>query len=106
MESLLSESGHLRTLAFLYASKGMSSKSLSIWRVLARNYSSSYLKDSHGANHLQDTTKDNSFDQQTAVAKASRILEASSDQELVLQHLGWVWHSFRFSGAFCFRHAN
>ncbi|XP_016475149.2 vacuolar sorting protein 3 [Nicotiana tabacum] len=90
LESLLSESGHLRTLAFLYASKGMSSKSLSIWRVLARNYSSSYLKDSHGANHLQDTTKDNSFDQQTAVAKASRILEASSDQELVLQHLGWI----------------
>ncbi|KAJ8569704.1 hypothetical protein K7X08_006281 [Anisodus acutangulus] len=90
LESLLSESGHLRTLAFLYASKGMSSKSLSIWRVLARNYSSSHLKDSHGTNHVQDTTKDISFDQETAVMEASKILEASSDQELVLQHLGWI----------------
>ncbi|XP_016560409.1 vacuolar sorting protein 3 isoform X4 [Capsicum annuum] len=90
LESLLSESGHLRTLAFLYASKGMSSKSLSIWRVLARNYSSSYLNDSHGANHIQDTTKDVSFDQESAVVEASKILEASSDQELVLQHLGWI----------------
>ncbi|KAH0688905.1 hypothetical protein KY289_016263 [Solanum tuberosum] len=45
LESLLSESGHLQALAFLYASKGMSSKSLSIWPVLARNYSSSYLND-------------------------------------------------------------
>ncbi|XP_059316454.1 vacuolar sorting protein 3 isoform X3 [Lycium ferocissimum] len=90
LESLLSESGHLRTLAFLYASKGMSAKSLSIWRLLARNYSSSYLKDSHGANHLQDTIKDISSDQETAVMEASIILEASSDQELVLQHLGWI----------------
>ncbi|XP_055810495.1 vacuolar sorting protein 3 isoform X2 [Solanum dulcamara] len=90
LESLLSESGHLRTLAFLYASKGMSSKSLSIWRVLARNYSSSYVNDSHGASHLHDTTKDIYFDQETAVMEASKILEASSDQELVLQHLGWI----------------
>ncbi|CAN4116190.1 unnamed protein product [Withania somnifera] len=89
LESLLSESGHLRTLAFLYASKGMSAKSLSIWRVLARNYSLSY-NDSHGANHLKHTTKDISFDQETAVMEASKILEASSDQELVLQHLGWI----------------
>ncbi|XP_049405351.1 vacuolar sorting protein 3 isoform X24 [Solanum stenotomum] len=90
LESLLSESGHLRALAFLYASKGMSSKSLSIWRVLARNYSSSYLNDSHGANHLQDTINSISSDQETSVMEASKILESSSDQELVLQHLGWI----------------
>ncbi|XP_015076339.1 vacuolar sorting protein 3 isoform X3 [Solanum pennellii] len=90
LELLLSESGHLRALAFLYASKGMSSKSLSIWRVLARNYSSSYLNDSHGANHLQDTINSITSDQETAVMEASKILESSSDQELVLQHLGWI----------------
>ncbi|KAL3341366.1 hypothetical protein AABB24_025760 [Solanum stoloniferum] len=90
LESLLSESGHLRALAFLYASKGMSSKSLSIWRVLARNYSSSYLNDSHGANHLQDAINGISSDQEIAVMEASKILESSSDQELVLQHLGWI----------------
>ncbi|XP_027185789.1 vacuolar sorting protein 3 isoform X1 [Coffea eugenioides] len=68
LEMLLNDSGHLRTLAFLYASKGMSSKALAIWRVLAKVTSG----------------------QETAVAEASNILEESSDQDLVLQHLGWI----------------
>ncbi|XP_038894018.1 vacuolar sorting protein 3 isoform X2 [Benincasa hispida] len=89
LETLLEESGHLRTLAFLYASKGMSSKALAIWRILGRNYPSRLLKDSS-----MDDTMDNSIvdtsGKETAAAEASKILEESSDQELVLQHLGWI----------------
>ncbi|KAM7505638.1 hypothetical protein LguiB_004542 [Lonicera macranthoides] len=87
LETLLNESGHLRTLAFLYASKEMSSKALSIWRTLARNYSSGYWKDSAGNN--DDSTKVISG-KEIAAIEASNILEESSDQDLILQHLGWV----------------
>jgi vacuolar protein sorting-associated protein 3 len=45
LESLLDDSGHLRTLAFLYGSKGMCSKALAIWRILARNYGAGLWKD-------------------------------------------------------------
>ncbi|KAG9129405.1 hypothetical protein Leryth_018472 [Lithospermum erythrorhizon] len=82
LETLLNESGHLRTLAFLYASKGMNSKALSIWRLLARNPSSS--QKSVAANDLQDASIN------VAAIEASRILEESSDQDLVVQHMGWI----------------
>ncbi|XP_019150630.1 PREDICTED: transforming growth factor-beta receptor-associated protein 1 [Ipomoea nil] len=88
LESLLNESGHLRTLAFLYASKGLSSKALAIWRILARN--SSNMKEPAVVNDLQDNSKSVDSDQATAVIEASKILEESSDQDLVLQHLGWI----------------
>lgn len=87
LETLLNESGHLRTLAFLYTSKEMSSKALSIWRTLARNYSSGYWKDSAGNN--DDSTKVISG-KEIAAIEASKILEELSDQDLILQHLGWV----------------
>ncbi|XP_059624991.1 vacuolar sorting protein 3 [Cornus florida] len=90
LETLLNESGHLRTLAFLYASKGMSSKALAIWRILARNYSSGYWEDSAGEIDLQDASMTVKSGKETAAIEASKILEESSDQDLVLQHLGWI----------------
>ncbi|KAK6916917.1 Vacuolar sorting protein 39/Transforming growth factor beta receptor-associated domain 1 [Dillenia turbinata] len=92
LETLLDESGHLRTLAFLYASKGLSSKALSIWRILARNYSSGLWKDPAPA---VETDSENpctnlTSGKEIAAAEASKILEESSDQDLVLQHLGWI----------------
>ncbi|GAB2281147.1 hypothetical protein Dimus_015751 [Dionaea muscipula] len=90
LEDLLEESGHLRTLAFLYANKGMSSKAVAIWRVLARNYSSDLWKESVKENDLGDTSATVVCGRRTAAAEASKILEESSDQDLVLQHLGWV----------------
>lgn len=87
LELLLNDSGHLRTLAFLYASKGLSSKALTIWRILARD-STSYRKDLSGKNPQEMSSL--TAGQETAVVEASNILEKSSDQDLILQHLGWV----------------
>nr|XP_027192450.1 vacuolar sorting protein 3 isoform X2 [Cicer arietinum] len=89
LEHMLEESGHLRTLAFLYASKGMSSKAVSIWRILARNYSSSLWKDPALDNIIQDSGE-NLISGKAIAAEASKILEESSDQDLILQHLGWI----------------
>lgn len=90
LETLLDDSGHLRTLAFLYASRGMSSKALSIWRILARNYSSGLWKDPVFKNGPDDTRANIICGKETAATEASKILEESSDPELVIQHLGWV----------------
>ena len=90
LETLLDDSGHLRTLAFLYASRGMSSKALAIWRILARNYTSGLWKDVASENGVQDATTHRLSGKETAAAEASKILEESSDAQLVLQHLGWV----------------
>ncbi|KAJ4702603.1 transforming growth factor-beta receptor-associated protein 1 [Melia azedarach] len=90
LETLLDDSGHLRTLAFLYASKGMSSKALAIWRVLARNYSSGLWKDPAMENDLDDSNTDVMSSQEVAATEASKILEESSDEDLILQHLGWI----------------
>ncbi|KAE7995967.1 hypothetical protein FH972_000719 [Carpinus fangiana] len=90
LETLLDDSGHLRTLAFLYASKGMSSKALAIWRILARNYSTGLWKDPVLENGLQDTSNNSISSKEIAATEASKILEESSDQDLVLQHLGWI----------------
>lgn len=99
LETLLDDSGHLRTLAFLYASKGMSSKALAIWRILARNYSSGLWEDPVVETDLQDGSKNILSGREIAAIEASKILEESSDQDLVLQHLGWVssfWVSLMF----------
>ncbi|KAK6150192.1 hypothetical protein DH2020_017717 [Rehmannia glutinosa] len=91
LEALLNESGHLRTLAFLYAGKGMSAKALSTWRILARNYSaSSYRRDQPGETDLHDPARKFTLGWETAAIEATKILEESSDQDLVLQHLGWI----------------
>ncbi|KAL5773542.1 hypothetical protein ACOSQ2_013466 [Xanthoceras sorbifolium] len=90
LETLLDDSGHLRTLAFLYASKGMSSKALAIWRVLARNYSSGLWKDPAVENDLHDDSTDAISGREIAAMEASKILEESSDEDLILQHLGWI----------------
>ena len=87
---MLEESGHLRTLAFLCASKGMSSKAVSIWRILARNYSSGLWKDPVLENNRQDSSENLVSGKVIAAAEAAKILEESSDQDLILQHLGWV----------------
>ncbi|KAK9145975.1 hypothetical protein Sjap_005878 [Stephania japonica] len=88
LETLLDGSGHLRTLAFLYASKGMSSKALAIWRILPRNYSVGLWKDP--AINDDDSLKNFISSQKVAATEASKLLEDSSDQDLVLQHLGWI----------------
>lgn len=92
LETLLDESGHLRTLAFLYASKGMNSKALAIWRILARNYSSGLWKDPALESELLDTNAIVLSGKEVVAAEATKILEGSSDQDFVLQHLGWVCH--------------
>ncbi|XP_042030419.1 vacuolar sorting protein 3-like [Salvia splendens] len=91
LEALMNESGHLRTLAFLYAGKGMSAKAVSTWRVLARKYSSgSYRNEQSEGTDLQDPTRRFISNRETAAIEASKILEESSDQDLILQHLGWI----------------
>lgn len=89
---MLGDSGHLRTLAFLYASKGISSKALSIWHILARNYSTGFWKDtSISVEHdLLDVSIDSISGQKAAAIEASKLLEESADQDLVLEHLGWI----------------
>ncbi|KAJ4969377.1 hypothetical protein NE237_016078 [Protea cynaroides] len=90
LESLLDDSGHLRTLAFLYASKGLSSKALAIWRILAKNYSSGLWKDPAVEQSNQDTGASVISGKETAAIEASKLLEELSDQDTVLQHLGWI----------------
>uniref|UniRef100_A0A7N0VGU3 CNH domain-containing protein n=1 Tax=Kalanchoe fedtschenkoi TaxID=63787 RepID=A0A7N0VGU3_KALFE len=91
LEILLEESGHLRSLAFLYASKGISAKALSIWRTLARNYVSGLWKDPSKEICLNgDNGSHVMTGKETAAYEASKILEESSDQDLILQHLGWI----------------
>ncbi|KAL3616773.1 hypothetical protein CASFOL_039167 [Castilleja foliolosa] len=89
LEALLNESGHLRTLAFLYAGKGMSAKAVSTWRILARSYSASsyYLKDQP---EETDDSRKSISGWETAAMEATKILEESPDQVLVLEHLGWI----------------
>lgn len=87
LETSLQDSGHLRTLAYLYANKGPRSKALDIWKILSRSYSAGLRKDI-GDSLLESIDVISS--QRTAAKEASSILELSSDEELVLQHLGWV----------------
>ncbi|KAL0917974.1 hypothetical protein M5K25_013086 [Dendrobium thyrsiflorum] len=91
LETLLDGSGHLRTLAFLYASKGMYSKALTIWRILAKNYSTGLWEDPIASvDYDSNSTSDFLSGQRVAAAEASKLLQESSDQALVLEHLGWI----------------
>lgn len=89
LESLLDDSGHLRTLAFLYGSKGMCPKALAIWRILARNYSSGLWKDMSENGSCGSSVAKRSGEEIAAI-EAAKILKTSSDEDLVLEHLGWV----------------
>lgn len=93
LETLLEESGHLRTLAFLYANKGMSSNALAIWRVLARNCPPGIHQDATETYSLSDSYSIPISSRETAAIEASKILEESADVESILQHLGWVCDS-------------
>ncbi|XP_019106762.1 vacuolar sorting protein 3 isoform X2 [Beta vulgaris subsp. vulgaris] len=90
LETLLEESGHLRTLAFLYANKGMSSNALAIWRVLARNCPPGIHQDATETYSLSDSYSIPISSRETAAIEASKILEESADVESILQHLGWL----------------
>ncbi|XP_021739738.1 transforming growth factor-beta receptor-associated protein 1-like isoform X2 [Chenopodium quinoa] len=90
LESLLEESGHLRTLAFLYVNKGMSSNALAIWRVLARNYPLGTHQDVADSYNVSDSNSIPVSSRETASIEASKILEESADVESILQHLGWI----------------
>lgn len=68
----------------------MSSKALAIWRIFARNYSSGLWKEPATENVLPDGQTTIISGREIAASEASNILEKSSDQDLVLQHLGWV----------------
>ncbi|CAG7864924.1 unnamed protein product [Brassica rapa] len=91
LESLLNESEHLRTLAFLYASKGMSAKALAIWRLFAKNYSSGLWQDSDDlVPYLHENELIRLSGKEAAAAEAARILEEPCDPELAFQHLSWI----------------
>jgi vacuolar protein sorting-associated protein 3 len=75
LESFLDDSGHLRTLA--------------IWRILARNYGAGLWKDM-SENGSHETLGDKKSGEGIAAIEASKILKTSSDEELILEHLGWV----------------
>ncbi|WOL12759.1 transforming growth factor-beta receptor-associated protein 1 [Canna indica] len=92
LEMLLDDSRHLRTLAFLYASKGMCSKALTIWRILAKNYSTGLWKDPANFQESDslDSSTDSSSGQKISAIEASKILKESSDQDLILEHLEWI----------------
>ncbi|XP_020258553.1 vam6/Vps39-like protein, partial [Asparagus officinalis] len=92
LETLLDDSGHLRTLAFLYASKGMVSKALSIWRILARNYSTGLWIEPTSSVEFDsaDMSADVISGEKSAAMEASNLLKESSDQDLVLEHLRWI----------------
>lgn len=89
---LLDDSRHLRTLAFLYASKGLCSQALTVWRILAKNYSTGLWKD-HASlveNESLDSSVDSSSGPVIAATEASKILQESSDEDLILEHFEWV----------------
>ncbi|KAM0923263.1 hypothetical protein ACQ4PT_005585 [Festuca glaucescens] len=92
LESLLENSGHQRTLAFLYGSKEMCSQAVAIWRILARNYSTGLWKDRPNLPETDshEALAEKRSGEQIAAIEASKILQATSDQDLVLEHLGWV----------------
>ncbi|KAH9322226.1 hypothetical protein KI387_016865, partial [Taxus chinensis] len=86
LEALLEESGHLRTLAFLYSSKGLQIRALEIWQILAQ-------RNSQGSAVAWKIGKESTGltrDQLAAAAEAAQLLEESSDHRLVLQHLAWI----------------
>jgi vacuolar protein sorting-associated protein 3 len=73
----------------LYGSKGMCSKALAIWCILARNYGAGLWK-SLSENGSHETLGDKKSGEGIAAIEVSKILKTSFDEELILEHLGWV----------------
>ncbi|XP_057829008.2 vacuolar sorting protein 3 isoform X2 [Cryptomeria japonica] len=90
LEALLKESGHLRTLAFLYSSKGLQPQALEIWQVLVQRNLTMPLEGSSFARKKGNESTGFTPDQLAAAAEAAHILEESSDHKLVLKHLAWI----------------
>jgi hypothetical protein len=87
VETTLKAAAQLHPLALLYESKGLYTSALEVWRTLALN-------DFRGFSSLQTSRTGLSMKavepQQMVAEEAARLLEASSDSSLVLQHVGWV----------------
>lgn len=62
----------------------MSSKALSIWRILERKYSSVFWKDQTQINETSMEGVNNISGKETATTEASRILEELCDKDLIL----------------------
>lgn len=90
LEALLEESGHLRTLAFLYASKGLQQRALNIWRIIAQRNLTIPLQGSSVMWKRGRESTGLTHDQLAAAVEAARLLEESSDHKLVLEHLTWI----------------
>ena len=90
MENLLKESGQLRVLAFLYETKGMLPLALQVWQTLSEGSIHIQGKGKLSGRRIQDNQVDPQIVQLTAAKEASRLLEISSDGDLVLTHLKWV----------------
>ena len=94
VENLLKESGQLRVLAFLYEAKGMLPLALQVWQTLSEGSIHIQGKGKLSGRRIQDDKPLNQVDPQilqlTAAKEASRLLEFSSDGDLVLTHLKWV----------------
>jgi vacuolar protein sorting-associated protein 3 len=73
----------------LYGSKGMCSKALAIWCILARNYGAGLWK-SLSENGSHETLGDKKSGEGIAAIEVSKILKTSFDEELILEHRGWV----------------
>ncbi|MCO5566316.1 hypothetical protein L7F22_019993 [Adiantum nelumboides] len=91
LADMICQSGRLRTLGFLYESKGMVEKALEVWQTLAGSCDT---RTSMPARRMQEIENSNQMEKQglqiAAAREASRLLEASSDGVLVLTHLKWI----------------
>ncbi|KAH7299277.1 hypothetical protein KP509_24G003400 [Ceratopteris richardii] len=91
LEDMLRQSGRLSTLAFLYETKGMLEKALQVWKFMAGNMDADIPSSARRIHKIRNSDQDEKLDFQLSAAKeASRLLEASSDEVLVLTHIKWV----------------
>lgn len=90
VEDLLQKSGKLRTLGFLYETKGMVEQALQVWQTLADCNDCMPVH----ARRLQEIKSTGQIQtpilQLASAGEAARLLEGSSDGSLVLTHLKWV----------------
>lgn len=90
VEDLLQKSGKLRTLGFLYETKGMVEQALQVWQTLADCNDCMPVH----ARRLQEIKSTGQIQtpilQLASAGEAARLLEGSSDGSLVLTHLKWI----------------
>lgn len=88
MESSLRDAGQLHALALLYESKSLWSRALQVWQTLA--YTPGLPARPREGGMRKQQVRRASSEQAVAVTEAVRLLEQSSDTDLVLQHISWV----------------